>query len=525
MDMETLLTKARERVRAMPVGSRFAVVGAAVALLLAATLMSTQQTVDADAVLFTGLDEADAGEIAAKLKEQRVPYALAASGTAIRVPEARVHELRLELARAGLPKGGGVGFELLDRPTWGQSDFVQQKNYARALQGELERTIASMASVAKARVHLVLPERKLFREDDDKPSASIVVRLRPGRALGEGQATGIVHLVAASVPGLTMDHITLVDDSGNLLVGRGGANDEGLDYRRALERGLEQKVQGILERALGPAKSSVKISADLDFSRVERTEETFDPERPVLRSEHASAENQNRATPTTLGVAGARSNLASTAGATQAPEASSQPSTTSSQKTATTRNFEINKVTSRTVLAPARVLRLDAAVLVDGAYGERGEFSPLPKEQLEALEAVIKRAMGYDEKRGDELALRCVPFFSSPETAVEPPPLLERVGEQARRWSLPLSGGLVALLAFVTFIVALRGRRSVAVAPELLLAGPRPLREVEALTAHRPADASPPANQVQTAIMADGGNAANVVRGWLSDGKDKEAQR
>ncbi|MCC6812208.1 MAG: flagellar M-ring protein FliF [Deltaproteobacteria bacterium] len=524
MDIEALIKGLKDRVLAMPVASRFAMLAAVAALGIAGVLVSANDTISADAYLFTGLDASDAGEIVSKLKEQRVPFTLAAGGAAIMVPEARVHELRLELAQAGLPKGGGVGFELFDRPSWGQSDFVQQKNYARALQGELERTIGAMASVMKARVHLVLPERRLFRERDERPSASIVLRLRPGRALGEGHASGILHLVASSVPGLSPDRVTLVDDAGNVLTSRGdGVSGEGLDFRRTLERSLEQKVQAMLDRALGANKSSVKVSADVDFSQIERTEETFDPERTALRSEQANEEKQNRAAPAAMGVAGARANLVATSGGVQAPEAASQPVTTNSQKTTTTRNFEINKVTSRTVLAPARVSRLDAAVLVDGVYGDKGKFSPLPKEEMEALEAVIKRAMGYDEKRGDELALRCVPFYSAPETPSEAPPMLEKVSEQARRWALPASAVLVVLLAFVAMLAALRGRRAAAHLPALLPAGPRPLREIEALTADRVVDGTE--QPLASAILGDGSSAANVVRGWLSDGKQKETGR
>src|SRR3989454_5421082 len=241
--------------------------------------------------LFTNLAERDASAIVEALRAEKVPFRLEDGGRAILVPAERLYELRLALASHGLPGGGGVGFELFDRQTLGQTDFLQRLNYQRALQGELGRTIGQLGGVEAARVHLALPERSLFVAEDRRPSASVVVKLVQGRTLSAAQIDGIVHLVAASVEGLQPEAVTVVDEAGRILTSdRRGAEAAGtsnapLEIQQAVERGAEERIESMLGAVVGRDKVVARVAASLDFSRVERTEETYDPDRTAIRTQ------------------------------------------------------------------------------------------------------------------------------------------------------------------------------------------------------------------------------------------------
>ena len=246
-------------------------------------------------VLFSNLAPDDAGAIVDKLKDSKVPYETSGGGTTILVPSAQVHDLRLELAGQGLPHGGGVGFEIFDRSTLGMSEFVQKLNYRRALQGELARMIAQMPEVERARVHLAMPERRLFATEQDRARASVVLSLRGGQMLAKAQVQGIVHLVSSSVEGLQARDVTVVDGHGQLL--SNASNDETagltgsqLEYQRTVEKDIETRIQSMLERIVGTNKAVVRVSSQLDFRKVETTEERFDPNGQVVRSEQRGQE-------------------------------------------------------------------------------------------------------------------------------------------------------------------------------------------------------------------------------------------
>src|SRR2546422_3585092 len=251
--------------------------------------------------LFTKLAERDASAIVEALRAEKVPFRLEDGGRAILVPAERLYELRLALASRGLPEGGGVGFELFDRQTLGQTDFLQRLNYQRALQGELGGTIAGLGGVEAARVHLALPERSVSVGDDRRPSASVVVKLAPGRALSAGQVDGIVHLVAASVEGLAADAVTVVDEGGRMLTADrrgaelGGAPSGALELQGAIERQLSERVETMLAAVVGRDKAIARVAATLDLSRSERTEESYDPDRTALRTQRTTREQTNAA--------------------------------------------------------------------------------------------------------------------------------------------------------------------------------------------------------------------------------------
>lgn len=537
MDVKQLQAWVLQRILGLSQTLRLALGFSFAAVLGLAYLVSQDRQPTTDAMLFTGLDAEDAGVIVAKLKELHVPYELDAGGSLIRVPSQQVHELRLQMAQAGLPRGGGVGFEIFDRPTYGQSDFVQQKNYARALQGELERTISAMSSIAKARVHLVLPERRLFAQPNDSASASVVIKMRPGRVLADGQSAAIVHLVASSVAGLSPQKVTLVDDSGRVLSapasgGAGGSGEE-LAHKRRVEVDLEQKLARILDKMVGDGHSSVQVSASLAFNQVEKTEEVYDPEHTALRSEQATEETHTASQPMARneGVPGVRSNVVGADAQTQV-NGDAGASNNQTQKRATTRNFEVNKVVSHTVFGRAQLERITAAVLVDGQYkGEERKFEPLPAEQLDALSLVLKQAMGFDEKRGDQLVVRCVPFsFRNEEEA--PASSFEEWRQTATKWGTPAASSAVILLALAGVVLFSRGRR-VPSTQLLLPEGPRTVREVQAYLAtqqgHPAADGAESSQFVGGSVAqaslgaADTARSATVVKGWLQAAKKEKS--
>lgn len=401
----------------LPLTQRFAVMVALAAAIagLAAVALWTQQP-DMQ-VLFTNLAADDAGSIVDRLKEMKVPYELGAGGTSILVPSAQVHDLRLRLAGQGLPHGGGFGFEIFDRTSLGVSEFVQKVNYRRALQGELARTIAQMPEVERARVHLSIPERRLFNANQERSRASVVLSLRGGQSLGKAQIQGIVHLVASSVEGLQPQDVTIVDGHGRLLSGSSqgeGARltDSQLEYQRTLEKDIEGRIQTMLEHIVGANKAVVRVSSLLNFRQVETTEERYDPNGQVVRSEQRSQEKSAGTSGLSGGVPGVASNVPPGKDAEPA-----QTSTNTSQNKNETVNYEISRTVSKIVEPIGTVKKLSAAVLVDGRYeivkGDAGQaaaegepprkYSPRSEEEMKQIEEIVKKAMGYNAERGDEV--------------------------------------------------------------------------------------------------------------------------
>lgn len=363
--------------------------------------------------LFTNLSENDAAAIVAALREEKVQYVLEDGGRAVLVPAEKLYELRLSLASRGLPEGGGVGFEIFDRQSLGQTDFLQHLNFQRALQGELSRTIAELGGVETARVHLALPERSLFVAHDRQPSASVVVKLAQGRSLSRAQIDGIVHLVAASVEGLDPEAVTVVDEGGRILTPERsstvdtGLSAQALEYQHAIERTAEERIQSMLGTVVGRDKVTARVAAKLDFARAERTEERYDPDGAVVKQNHATREETTGAR-SAGGAAGTQSNLtndpAAFAGGGDVPKSTRRDE----QQT-----YEVSKVVSRTVAPVGAVQQLSVAVLVDGTYTEENgqrTFVPRPQEELDRLTALVKNAVGFDEARGDQISVSSAPF-------------------------------------------------------------------------------------------------------------------
>ncbi len=402
--------------------------------------------------VFANLEESDAAAIVEYLRKERIPYRLEHGGRAVLVPRERVYDIRLALARAGLPQGSGVGFEIFDEQKLGMTDFVQRLNYTRALQGELGRTIAQISGVTAARVHLALPERSVFVNEDRRPSASVVLTLAPGRAMGTGNVAGIVHLVASSVEGLSPDDVTVVDSAGRVLAGdKGGLEESGvghrvLEYQHALEGRLEERIESMLGRVVGAEKVNARVSVLLDLTRVETTEERVDPDRTAVSSERLSREESNDAR-AAGGVPGVASNLTN-----ETPEATGG---TRSERRDESVTYEVSKTTSRSVGSIGQLERLSVAVLIDGTY-EQGEggatFVPRPQEELDRYTELVKSAVGFSEARGDRVEVASVPFTTpvAPETGWVETVTSMSVGLVAY---VPRVLGATLLLAFFLFVV------------------------------------------------------------------------
>ncbi len=271
--MSELVKRLADPIMALPPARRWMVVVVAVASILGfGALIALSNRVDYRP-LFSNLNSEDAGEIVKKLKDQKVPYRIASDGKAILVPADKVYDLRLSLASDGLPQGGGVGFEIFDRKNFGMTEFVQKLNYQRALQGELARTIMQIAGVEQARVHLAIPEKSLFKDNEKVPTASVVLKMKPGTILRDSEVQGIVHLVASSIEGMDPDQVTLLDSRGKILSRNSPSDATGrmtstmMETQRSYERNLEDRLQSLLDRAVGEGKSVARVNATLDFKQ------------------------------------------------------------------------------------------------------------------------------------------------------------------------------------------------------------------------------------------------------------------
>lgn len=438
--------------------------------------------------LMSGLSADDAAQIVERLGADHVPYKLANQGTAILVPEDKVYDIRLRLAGEGLPRGGNVGFELFDSPSFGMSRFAEQLNYRRGLEGELRRSIRQLDAVKEARVHIVVPEQGLFREQDAQATAAVTLHMQPGRTLGKSQVQAIVHLVSSSVAGLSPDHVTVVDSAGAILAKGGESNGGmggGMEQQKAIEQGIEERVQAILVPIVGAGHVVVRASALLDFARTEKTTETYDPASAVLRSEQTSEEKRSGgAAAQAGGVPGARSNLSGVdkdpvaSAATGAASSNAQaPTPSTSERHSQTHNFEVNKVLSHEIGAQGRLARLSVAVLVDGvmstgANGDKTMQERTPAE-LERFADLVRRAVGFDADRDDQVVVQSMAFEAPApiEAAVEPNKYLAYA---ERFWPpvLALLGGIVATIVLL--------RRRPKPDNQQLFEQPRTVREMEA---------------------------------------------
>ncbi len=424
-----------QRYQALPAMQRLLVMAALGAGVLALVFWGFLGTNSDYGVLFSNLAQDDAGAIASKLKSKKVNYRLEAGGGTILVPRADVYEMRLYLAGEGMPKGGGVGFEIFDRQGLGTTDFVQRLNYQRALQGELARTICGMPEVAEARVHIVTPKESLFVEEQKKASAAVAVKLRQGRGLSPAQIDGIINLVSSAVPDLHASQVTVVDLNGRILskpqdsLTPGGLSTAQMTFQRQAEESLERKVQSLFDQVLGSRKSIVRVSADLDFQKIDTREESFAPNKELIRSEQKTMERSTRGTEAS-GNPDSRAELGrGTINAPPpgkgpppltAPVAAAPPQSSGSERQSELKNYEINRVLRQVVEQPGKIKRLSVAVVVDGTYKGKGNaFSPRPPEEMRQYASLAKKAIGFSVDRGDQFEISSAPLAQqAPEGVV-----------------------------------------------------------------------------------------------------------
>lgn len=386
-------------------------------------------------VLFSNIADRDGGSVIAALNQMNVPYKMSDGGGAILVPEKLVHDTRLKLASQGLPKGSIVGFEVMESQKLGTTQFQEQVNYQRALEGELARSVQSLSAVATARVHLAIPKPSVFLRDNQKPSASIIVTLHAGRTLERAQVAGITHLVSSSVPELALKAVSVLDQNGNLLSSNrdsaGGLDSSQLGYVQQIEAATIKRIVDILEPIVGRANVRAQVTAELDFSQSESTAETFKPnatpENAVVRSEQKS-ESIDQAAAGARGVPGALSNQppagAAAAAGTGAVAAVAQA--TGNTRKDSTVNYEIDKTVRHVKNPVGTVKRLSVAVVVNHRKvtdtGGKAAYKPLTPDEISQITALTKEAMGYTQARGDTLNLANAAFsVAEPEIVPELP--------------------------------------------------------------------------------------------------------
>ena len=435
--------------------------------------------------LYTGLSAEDAGALVQRLRESGVDYRLSENGAAVLVASARVAETRLQMAAAGLPRSGRVGFELFDKTNFGITEFAEHINYRRALEGELERSVMALSEVQQARVHVTFPKESVFLEARQPAKASVMLRLRPGARLAPANVVAVAHLVASAVEGLTPEAVSVLDMNGQLLnrprrpSAFDGEQDSQatLDFRQQVERDLLAKINATLEPLLGPEKFRAGVSVECDFSGGEQSEETFDPSRTVMTSSQKTEDVSGLSA--AGGVPGTASNL---------PRPASRPGATGGGMSRRTENvtFQTSRVVRRVRLPQGAVKRLSAAILVDqhlrwegsGAAAKKVLEPPSP-EKLKSLREVVAAAIGLSPERGDQLIVETLPFEATlsleppvPPSAPTPPPsmALPPWFEQLLRQRNPVAlaaagaGAVLVLVLLAAFWLWRRQRRKQALA-------------------------------------------------------------
>lgn len=507
-------------------------------------------------VLYSNLSDKDGGAVIAQLSTLNIPYKYTEGGGAILVPADRVHDLRLKLASQGLPRGSVSGFEMMDAGRFGMTQFQERLTFQRGLEGELTRSIQAVSSVANARVHLALPNQNGFFREQQKPSASVLLSLHPGRVLDKAQLAGIVHLVASSVPELSPTAVSVLDDSGKLLsalpdAASGAADAEQLQQTRQIEDLYSRRILDILEPMVGKSNVKAQVTAELDFSQTEQTTESHrpnqTPDASAVRSQQVVESGPGSANAQPAGVPGATSN--------QPPAPSAAPINAQAQTVAAAgqtpgaaglaagakresiTNYEVDKTVRVVKGASGAVKRVNAAVVVNhqAVTDEKGKTTnvPLTEAQLEKMTALVREAVGFNKERGDSVNLVNAAFVAVKDVVVETPLWRQpEVVELARSFAWPL--GLLAMAALVFFGAIKPALKTVvqapAVADEKAETTGAQLHALEGDVPERPQLMAPGSPQEQAQISAaehrlddarkltrdNPAAVANIVKAWMS---------
>ena len=400
--------------------TRLAAMGAVtVALIGFFAVLIMRVTAPVMVPLFTDLSLEDSSAIIKDLERQAIPYEMRNEGTIVMVPKDRVSRLRMKLAEGGLPRGGGIGYEIFDKSdALGTTSFVQNINHLRALEGELARTIRALDRVQFARVHLVMPERTLFARDQAEPSASIVLKVRG--QLEAQQVRAIRHLVASAVNGLKPARVSIVDETGRLLAN--GASDEPAvgsvsdERKTGFERRMRDQIEAIVSSVVGPGRARVELTTEFDFNRITQTSERFDPEGRVLRSTQTKEESTNAVDPA------GQVSVANELPGAQPNATAGRDSTKKSEEIA---NYEISRTTKTEVVEGGRLNRISVAVLVDGSYvkNDKGEvaYQERSSQEIDRIATLVRSAIGFDQRRGDQVEVINLRFAETPGLAIPEP--------------------------------------------------------------------------------------------------------
>ncbi|MEW6413034.1 MAG: flagellar basal-body MS-ring/collar protein FliF [Candidatus Zixiibacteriota bacterium] len=441
--------------------------------------------------LYSDLDQSEAGEIVAYLNDNKIPYQLTDGGSSIEVPSGDVYGTRIALASEGLPRSGSMGYSIFDENNLGMTDFLQNLNFRRALEGELTKTIMQLNEVQAARVHIVMPKERLFKRDQKEATASVVLKLKGNADLSKRQIKGITHLVAASVEGLRPGNISIVDYDGNLL-SSGGENDplaglssSQLEVRKQVEQYLEDKAQTMMDDVLGQGKAVIRVTADLNFQQIEKTSETFDPNAPSIRSEER-----------------VKSSLSAT---DKALEESESKQDDNSETVIT--NYELNKTVEHIINAIGTIDRLSVAVLVDGVYtpmeGNGGAtemmYQPRPQDELDRLASIVKNAVGFDQQRNDQIEMVNIAFDRN--NLQDDQEMLDSMYMREFYMDIARKVGLVLLIALLFFYAKKKSSKLFAALGSFAPAAPRRPQPVTAGGQQR--EASAPVAEEEPEVLAE----------------------
>lgn len=400
--LKQLLKNLLDFARAMTPSQAIMLIGVTVGIIVGGFVVTSWLGQVNYSTLYSNLDSSEAGEIINYLNENKIPYSLADGGAAISVPSGDVYKVRISLASQGMPRSGNIGYSIFDQSNLGMTEFLQNLNFRRALEGELMRTIMQMSDVKAARVHIVMPKDRLFKEDKKVATASIVLKLKTPGGLSKSQVTGIAHLVASSVEGLKPGNISILDYNGNLLSSEmksdklAGLSSSQHEVRMNVEKYLEGKAQSMLDGLVGAGKSIVRVTAELDFQQVEKTSELYDPNSTVIRSEEKTEEIKT---------------------ASEKQEEMAESSDENRIESSVT-NYEINKTVEHIINSIGSVNRLSVAVLLDGTYkeveNEEGvmelTYQARSQEDIDRISAIVKNAIGFDPQRSDQIEVVNLPF-------------------------------------------------------------------------------------------------------------------
>lgn len=501
------------------------VIGSLIALLGSIGFVLYEVNKPDYSLLYGNVPEQEMASIVEHLKQAKIPYKI--EENRILVPRQYLYEARLSLAKAGIPKGSGVGFEIFDEQKLGSTEFVQKVNYQRALQGELARTIAQLDKIEDARVHLSLPEESLFVRDEKPPSAAVVVKLKRGQQLTPYELQGIVHLVSSAVKGLTDEHVTIMSTDGQVLFKKDPSHasfelsDLQLRYKQRLEEELQRKIQSMLLPVIGEGGVISRVTLDLDFNQIKISEEMIDPDSAVPRSQQRIIEKMQGQSKKPKGNPDVPINVESKLLVNSPGKQEESATAQSSERQEEIINYELNRTVRQIAYAPGTIKRVSVAVLVDGPYKEEIDKKTVKRvfvgrsaDELKAIEEIVKKAVGYNDARGDQVSVTNIPF------AGEAPPVVTPVQKWLallKEYYKPLVNVIIILMVFLLIVRPILKQIGKVTVPEKA----KELPKAEEPVALPPTEEAPkelsPRERAIIISKEQPEKAAEIIRAWLRE--------